>query len=342
MDATAGFGASLAALDVDGDGGNELAVGCSMASLASGDTVGSVALLKFHFNGTVLSSNVIMPTTTGFSILNPSTLSFGTSISGASIPLANLPGVSQFDIGRVFVGDPLRKAARNTTIGAVWVIHIDYLSMAAARYQEITQSDVFGSQYLDQIRGFGRSVAAMPDLNGDFVEDICIGMPESNDGVQLATGAIALVHLTASGTVLSAQYIPARRLGFLIPRHAFPLVGQSIQSGGTSRHAPGSATIIFGLPPGGYNSSAYSGSVVSVGIPCASCRLQDDVGSVESVSRLASGLGSMPEESLRALPMGGDSVGVVVRSTRGLGRYGDLVAVGSAESGGLTNGLRLL
>lgn len=180
-----GFGSALAAVgDLDGDGIMDLAVG------APGDDTGSfnggtIHLLRLNADGSVKSSTKIASEFNGGPKLN-----FNANFGLALTSLGDLDGDGVADLA---VGE---LNSSNSYQGAVHVLLMN--SDATVKSSRILSGHPQPTGF-DQ---FGRSLAALGDLDGDGVTELAVGSFEGDTGVVgPGRGLVYVLFLNADGTV---------------------------------------------------------------------------------------------------------------------------------------------
>ncbi len=201
------FGRSVGSLgDHDGDGTGDLAVGAiGDDDGGTGDNLrGAVWVLFLSPGGTVASHQKISATAGGFT----GTLDAG---DGFGRSLAALGDVDGDGIGDLAVGAS-EDDDGGTDRGAVWILFLNADGTVKA-HGKISSTEGGFAGALDDGDRFGRSVAALRDLDGDGVRDLAVGASEDGDG-GTRRGAVWILFLAADGTVASHQKISATEGGF--------------------------------------------------------------------------------------------------------------------------------
>ena len=193
------FGYSVASLgDLDGDGVIDLAVGAQGDDTGLGGA-GAVYILFMNSDGTVKSHRKIGHQTGGGPTLLANDL-FGTSLS--SLGDLNADGVTDLAVGAI--GDD----SGGFTAGAAYVL----LMNSDGTVQSVSKltSNNNGVPLLDADDEFGRSVAALNDLNGDGTIDLAVGARRDDTGDTdrggvhlLFLNPLPLLELSVDSTALS-------------------------------------------------------------------------------------------------------------------------------------------
>ncbi len=191
------FGRSVTNLgDLDGDGVVDLAVG-AMLDDDGGTDRGAVWVLFMNADGTVRAEQKISSTAGGFAGALDNGDRFGMSVAG----LGDLDGDGVEDLAVGARGDD----DGGTNRGAAWVLFLNADGTVRA-HQKI--SDLVGGfmGVLGTGDGFGASLAAIGDLDGDGRPDLAVGATLFNDGGS-DKGAVWVLFLNADGTVRAEQQV---------------------------------------------------------------------------------------------------------------------------------------
>ncbi len=211
------FGTSLALLpDLDGDGVPELAAG-ALYDDDGGTNAGALYVLFLGRDGRVKSSTKISPTTGG---LGPLAENARFGYAAACLGDLDADGRPELAVGALLDDDggPGR--------GSVRIVSLDADGSAfAVRKISSTEGGFVGP--LDDFDTFGRSVAALGDLDGDGVPDMAVGAGGDDDGGE-DVGALWLLFLHADGSVKAQRKISATQGGFDGALDEFDVFGQSV------------------------------------------------------------------------------------------------------------------
>ncbi len=198
------FGRSMAALgDLDRDGIGELAVGAPEDD-DGGLNRGAVWILFLARNGTVRFEEKISDSFGGFLGRLDNHDRFGASV--ARLPDLDGDGASELAVG----ADQDDDGGLNR--GAVWVLFLDPLGRVR-REQKISQTSGGFASLLRNGDRFGRSVAALGDLDGDGVTELAVGADQDDDGGS-NRGAVWILSLNSDGTVKAQRKISGTQGGF--------------------------------------------------------------------------------------------------------------------------------
>ena len=202
------LGVSVAALgDLDGDGVQDIAVG-AFGDNDGGNERGAVWVLFLNTDGTVSSHQKISEAEGGFTGDLDDNDFFGWSVAA----LGDLDGDGIQDIAVGAIGDDDGGSDR----GAVWVLFLN-ADGTVKSHQKISSTEGGFTGTLDNSDGFGVSVAALGDLDGDGVQDIAVGAQADDDGgtpPNANRGAVWVLFLNTDGTVKSHQKISSTEGGF--------------------------------------------------------------------------------------------------------------------------------
>ncbi len=155
--------------------------------------------------GTVKAHQKISDTEGGFQGLLEDSDNFGRSIA----LLGDLNGDGNADIA---VGAHCDDDG-GTDRGAVWILFLDSDGTVLS-HQKISDTNGNFMGFLDDGDLFGKSVAAVGDLNGDNITDIAVGAQHDDDG-GANNGAVWILFLDSDGTVKTHQKISDTNGNFL-------------------------------------------------------------------------------------------------------------------------------
>jgi len=192
------FGTSVAGVgDLDNNGVLDLAVGSSGSE--------SVWILFLNANGTVKSHQEISATQGLFTGVLGFNDNFGSSLAA----LGDLDSDGVIDLAVGSAGDDEGGSNR----GAVWILFLN-ANGTVKRHQKISSTQGNFAGILADMVGFGSSVAALGDLDGDGVPDLTVGAPHDDDG-GVDSGAVWVLLLDSDGTVRRQDKIGATQGGFM-------------------------------------------------------------------------------------------------------------------------------
>jgi len=187
------FGSSLASVDLDGDGIQDLAVGAINESVGT-ETTGAVHLLFMNADGSVERTAQIDGSTP-----NGPQLTAGDNF-GSSLAAVDLDGDGTADLAVGATDDD----AGGTNKGAVHLLFMNS-DGSVKRTVEINDSTANGPQ-LTEYDNFGGSVAAVGDIDGDGTPDLAAGAIFDTSDI-LSEGAVHLLFMNSDGTVKSTAEI---------------------------------------------------------------------------------------------------------------------------------------
>jgi FG-GAP repeat protein len=231
------FGASVASLgDLDGDGVGDVAVGAPQDD-ARGVGSGEVWILFLRADGSVKADRRIAEGSGGFGGSLGVLDGFGRSLAS----LGDLDGDGVVDLA---VGAPYDDDG-GFNRGAVWILFLRPDGTVGA-WQKLSSIEGAFAGPIQDFGGFGTSLAALSDLDGDGVPDLAVGEPQ-NDGRLPGCGKIWILFLDRGGL--------ARSQNAINPRHTSQTPALECGEGvGTTMACPGDvngdgiADLAFGAP----------------------------------------------------------------------------------------------
>ncbi|MCC6699472.1 MAG: FG-GAP repeat protein [Candidatus Hydrogenedentes bacterium] len=203
LDDSDAFGISAASLgDLDGDGVPDLAVGAA-GDDDGGLNRGAVWILFLNADGSVKSHQKIGGAEGGFTGPLDNGDAFGSALCG----VGDLDGDGVADLA---AGAPADDDG-GTDRGAVWILFLNPDGTVKS-HQKVSAS-IGAALPLANSDGFGSSVAAIGDLDGDAITDLAVGAIGDDSGGALR-GAVWILLLNGDGTVHATQKISDTHGGF--------------------------------------------------------------------------------------------------------------------------------
>lgn len=251
------FGGAAAYLgDLDGGGPSvaALAVGATGDNDGGADQ-GAVYILFLASNGTVLSYQKISETAGGF----PAVLDALDDFGGSLAALGDLDGAGA-SVAALAVGAAQDETPPAIDRGAVYILFLASNGTVLS-YQKITNTDFPAD--MDQ---FGDAVANMGDLDGagPGVRSLAVGTTGDDDGGTIGAdsdrGAVYVLSLSATATVLSFQKISDFYGGFTAPLHNLDYLGSSLANLGDLDGAGASVAAMAVGAPGDDDGNAFGGN----------------------------------------------------------------------------------
>ncbi len=189
--------------DLDDDGVDDVIMG-SVGDGPYGPNCGRVWILFLNSDGTVKSNVSIGKNSGGLTGTLDSGDAFGCSVA----PLGDLDGDGVEDVAVGARQDDDGGSNR----GAVWIILLNADGSVKSDHK-ISDTDGGFTGTLDDSDYFGGDVAVLGDLDGDGVDDLCVGATGDDDGGN-RRGALWVLLLNSDGTVKSHQKISDTDGGF--------------------------------------------------------------------------------------------------------------------------------
>jgi len=199
--------------DLDGDGITDIAAG-AFRDDDGGTDRGAIWILFLNSDGTVKSEQKISDTEGGFNGVIDAN-DFGFSIS----EIGDIDGDEVTDI---VVGE-----RTDDDGGAVWILFLNSDGTVKSE-QKISNTEGNLGNVLENTANFGSAVGKIGDLDGDGVNDIVVGAPETDDG-GLSKGAVWILFLNSDGTVKDKQKISETSGGFGESLDEVGRFGQSVR-----------------------------------------------------------------------------------------------------------------
>jgi len=191
------FGSALVCLgDLDGDGTRELVVGAPRNDRAANND-GALWVVSLDSAGLVQRQVEIRTGVGGF-LEDPGSLRLGTSLAS----LGDLDGDGVADLAVGGVREDESGLGSLYSSGSVWIL----LLLADGSVKTHVKIDEGEGGFTGDLVArdvFGRSVAALGDLDGDGVTELAVGAPRDSVGVSTVTGAVWILFLDATGHVRS-------------------------------------------------------------------------------------------------------------------------------------------
>ena len=210
------FGSSVTDLgDIDGNGVPDIAVGAPGLSIFNPNA--AVWILFLNSNGTVKGQVEIGASKGGFG----GVLQVGDQFGSALTRLNDLDGDG---LPELAVGAPGDVSAPGSGQGAVWILFLAPTG-AVKMEQKIDDSNGGFTGTLTGLDQFGGSLSPLGDLNGDLVDELLVGAPQSPLG---ATGSVWILYMQATGMVIGQTEISQATGGFGGGGPGFGLFGRSL------------------------------------------------------------------------------------------------------------------
>lgn len=204
LDSGDDFGYSVASIgDLDNDGVIDLVVGSEEDS-DDGSSQGAVWILFLNTDGTVKAEQKINESNGGFSGTLDVNDRFGYAVAG--IGDLNNDGNEDIAVGALLDDDG------GNGRGSVWILFLNTDGTVSSHQKISDTAGGFGG-ILQDTDNLGSAVAGLGDLDGDGNEDIAVGAYLDDDGAT-NSGAVYILFLNSSGTVISEQKISNTAGGF--------------------------------------------------------------------------------------------------------------------------------
>jgi len=215
-----GFGSAIARIgDLDGDGVDELAVGASLEDDGRGGNFdyGAVWILFRRADGSVRAQTLVSRSQGGFPQLLSSSSHLGSAVAAAGD--LNGDGIPDLHVGAP--GDN----EGGFLHGALWELFLGADGTVVGS-RKIGEGHGFPTS-LDGNDGFGTSVAALGDLDGNGAVDFAIGAPH-DDGLGIDEGAVWVLFPRPDGTIERYHRIAEGEGGLVGPLRGSGFFGQSL------------------------------------------------------------------------------------------------------------------
>jgi hypothetical protein len=192
------FGAALAAADFDGDGFEDLAIGIPQDEVGSAIETGSVQILYGSASGLTATGNQLLTQDSpGIKGTSETSDFFGQALAAGHLdgdPIADL-----------VIGVPREAVGGADDAGAVHVVFGSSSGLTGNGDQVWTEDNAIGGTPED-VDHFGAAVAT-GDVNGDFRDDLLIGVPLQDVGSAADAGAVHVLLSGADGPVATGSLL---------------------------------------------------------------------------------------------------------------------------------------
>jgi hypothetical protein len=122
--------------------------------------------------------------------------------------VAPLGDIDDDGIPDVAVGAPLDDDGDGLDVGAIWILFLN-ADGTVRDYQKISDTEGDFKGTIDEGDNFGRSIAAIGDIDGNGFTDLVVGAPFDDDGVGDNRGAVWILFMKDEGKVDDYQKISA-------------------------------------------------------------------------------------------------------------------------------------
>ncbi len=216
------FGRAVSSVrDVDLDGNGDIIVGAPWDD-DGGPERGAAYILLLEADGSIKETRKISSTAGGFT----GTLADGAKFGNALAYLGDFNEDGNGDVVIASLGDD----DGGTDTGAIWIL---FLNADGTMQDKQKISPIEGELHFDIGPGdrFGRSVAALPDMNGDGTHDIAVGAT-GDDDAGFDTGCVYILFLGPHGKIKGGTKITTGDGGFTGALANEDRFGQSVCSFG--------------------------------------------------------------------------------------------------------------
>ncbi len=191
------LGSNLVTGDFDGDGFDDLAISVARENLPT-DSPGAVHIMYGSAAGLTAADNQIWHQD-----------SPGIDQPGPSDWFGDASAVGDFDndgFDDLAIGVPFQEVAGVSNAGGVHIIYGSAAGLTAAGNQFWTQDSPGIANQPHANDNFGHALAA-GDFNNDGRDDLAIGVPSEDVGIELDAGAVHVLYGNASGLVASGSQL---------------------------------------------------------------------------------------------------------------------------------------
>jgi hypothetical protein len=208
IDSADDFGEAVTGIgDLDGDGIEDVVIG-ERANDSGGTDRGALYVLLMNANGTVKSEQRISDLVGNFG----GTLDNFDVFGGCAENVGDLNDDNVNDLAVCAASDD----DGGTDRGAVWILFMN-TDGTVASYDKISDTSGNLTTSLDNSDKFGTSVAVIPDLNGDGVDEWAVGAAlddDSGSSQSAERGAVYILYMNANGTIASEAKISGSTTNF--------------------------------------------------------------------------------------------------------------------------------